>query len=245
MKYKLIFPVKEEIILPIQYQHILQSALLAWIDDSTYQTFLHDTGFSLGKRSYKLYTFSKIYGKFELDTRNKKIIFRDAIHLYLSSCDQRYLTYTIKNIISNRPLVLGNYALTLDRVEYIEEVYEGNSCNVRTLSPIAISSTLTRADGAKKRYYYNPKEREYSNMLRDNLIRKYKAFYEKDPADSEFHIELIRKGKESLVFYKKEAVRAWNGVFKISGSKELIELALNAGLGERNSAGFGCVMKIE
>ena len=55
----------------------------------------------------------------------------------------------------------------------------------------------------------------------------------------------MKKGKESLVFYKKEAVRAWNGVFKISGSKELIELALNAGLGERNSAGFGCVMKIE
>ena len=109
MKYKLIFPVKEEIILPIQYQHILQSALLAWIDDSTYQTFLHDTGFSLGKRSYKLYTFSKIYGKFELDTRNKKIIFRDAIHLYLSSCDQRYLTYTIKNIISNIFIVFGYF----------------------------------------------------------------------------------------------------------------------------------------
>lgn len=244
VKYKLTFPLEEKIILPIQYQHILQSALLAWIDDSTYQTFLHDTGFSSGKRTYKLYTFSKIYGKFELDKKNKNIIFSDAIHLYISSCDKRYLTYMIKNIISNRPLSLKEYKLTLDGVGCIEEACDKNVCKVRTLSPIAVSSTLMRGDGIKKRYYYNPREREYSDMIRDNLLRKYRAFYEKEPVDTQFHIKLVDKGKESFVFYKREVIKAWNGIFQIEGSKELIELALNVGLGERNSAGFGCIMKV-
>ncbi len=245
MKYKLTFPLEEKICLPIYYHHLLQVALLNWIGDTSYQKFLHDTGFLSGKRVYKLYTFSKIYGKFELDKKNKKIIFNDEIHLYLSSCDERYLTYMIKNIISNSSLILGNYHLALEKVECIEEVCEKNVCKIRTLSPITISSTLTKQDGTKKRYYYNPQEKEYSDMIRDNLLRKYKAFYDNELTDAEFHIELVDKGKESLIFYKREAIRAWNGIFQMKGSKEIIEFALNVGLGERNSAGFGCIMKIK
>ncbi|MDK2900903.1 MAG: CRISPR-associated endoribonuclease Cas6, partial [Thermosipho sp. (in: thermotogales)] len=50
----------EKLELPIHYNHILQSIIINMIDSSGYRKFIHDEGYVLGKRKFKLYTFSRL-----------------------------------------------------------------------------------------------------------------------------------------------------------------------------------------
>ncbi|MFN7181678.1 MAG: CRISPR-associated endoribonuclease Cas6 [Planctomycetota bacterium] len=43
---------------------------------------------------------------------------------------------------------------------------------VKMLSPITIYSTLTKRDGSKKTYYYNPFENEFGQLIRDSGVKK-------------------------------------------------------------------------
>ena len=244
MKYKLTFPLGEDICLPINYQTILQAALLNWLNDEEYQRFLHDCGFKSDKRTYKMETHSRIFGKFHMDRQDKKIIFKDEIHLYLSSYDSQYMKYILNNIISGKTLQLGAYALELSSIDTIEEQYT-SPCLVKTLSPVVMYSTFELKNGVKKRYYYSPREAEYSDLIKNNLVHKYKAFHGTEPKNDEFSIQLIKDGREKVLVYKNNIIKGWDGVFQLSGSQELIKIALEAGLGGRNSLGFGSVLRIK
>ncbi|WP_343249685.1 CRISPR-associated endoribonuclease Cas6 [Diplocloster hominis] len=242
MKYKFTFPLKNPLTLNTSYNHILQAALLTWLNDKNYQSFLHDTGYEAGNRSYKLFSFSKIFGNHRIITGQHKIIYQDQIHFYISSYDSKFVTYLAENIISQSQLNLNGNYLTPSSFETIVEEYD-DRCEIQTLSPICIYSTLANHDGVKKTYYYTPYEQEYSELIRKNLIHKYESYHGNAPEDTQFQIKpMNRFCRESIIFYKKTVIKGWNGKFLISGSKELMDMAVNAGLGSKNSQGFGCVI---
>jgi len=93
----------------------------------------------------------------------------------------------------------------------------------------------------KKTYYYNPSEKEFPMLIKENIIKKYKAFYRKMPSSEEFFIEPIKldNRNEKIVIYKGFVIKGWMGKFKLKGEPELLKLAYNAGLGAKNSQGFG------
>ncbi len=37
-------------------------------------------------------------------------------------------------------------------------------------------------------------------------------------------------------------IKGWNGKFRLTGDKKMLELALSAGLGAKNSQGFGLIV---
>lgn len=248
MKYIFKFKLDKPLSLPIQYNAILQGALLKWLDDESYQKFIHDEGFSKGNRVYKLYSFSKLFGKYHMDYKVKQITFTDEVHLYISSYDKRYLDYLIQNIIHARPLILGKRELALSGLSVVEEplnVGEDGmaSCQIQTLSPITVASTLESKEGIKKTYYYGPMEKEFSLLVQSNLVNKYMAYYQEEPKDKSFSISpLNRYTKESITWYKKFLIKGWSGKFILKGSREMMEMALNAGIGSRNSIGYGCII---
>ncbi|SFR92179.1 CRISPR-associated endoribonuclease Cas6 [Anaeromicropila populeti] len=249
MKYVFYFKLEKPLILPIQYNHIMQAALLNWINEETYQTFLHQEGYSKEKRSYKLYTFSKIFGKFQLNKDTKRITFQEEIHFYVSSYDRSYLNYLVQNIINDKPLdIIGNQ-LYVSKImmeqEKVPQTQQGElvSCLVKTVSPVTMASTLADFQGKKKTYYYAPMEHDFSELIKKNLIHKYEAFHGEKPDNTEFSIRAVQRDlKESITKYKNFIVKGWNGTFCMEGSQELIQIALDAGIGARNSAGYGCVL---
>ena len=120
---------------------------------------------------------------------------------------------------------------------------EYRKCIVDTLSPVTIHSTFELADGRKKTYYYSPNENDFSEMIRQNLIRKYVSIYWEEPKDSSFEIkpENYKKIKEVIVYYNRFVIKGWNGSFVMAGSEEMIKMALLSGIGARNGIGFGCI----
>ncbi|WP_368491070.1 CRISPR-associated endoribonuclease Cas6 [Clostridium sp. BJN0013] len=227
--------------LPIQYNSIMQAVILNWLGNENYQKFIHDCGFKFENRRYKLFTFSKIYGKFKI-YRDKKIIsFFDNANFTVSSLEDRFLNYLVLNVIGKDNFKFGNNIVGVD---HIESAYSKLSKKeiVYTKSPIVVYSTFKNYQG-NKTYYYNPLESEFSELIRRNLIHKYEAYYGAEPSDKCFSITPLyrEKLKQRIVMYKGYVIKGWDGEFLIQGSKELMDIAYNAGIGSKNSQGFGCI----
>ena len=241
MKYRLTFQCENPISLPVQYNKILQAALLSWLGNKEYADFLHNQGYERNKRTFKHYTFSNILGRSKYNQRKHKIVFYDQIQIYFSFYTDESHQFILDNIAERKPLILGKNALEFVNCEIAVEEYR--ECIVDTLSPVTIHSTFELVDGRKKTYYYSPKEKDFSEMIRQNLIRKCMSIYGNEPADSFFEIKLKNhKGiKEVMVYYNRFVIKGWNGSFILTGSQEMIKVALLSGIGARNGIGFGCL----
>lgn len=227
--------------LPIHYNHILQAVILRWLGYENYSKFIHDTGYSCGNRKYKLYCFSRFNGKFKIDKLEKTVTYFDKVSFIVSSVEDEFLMYLVNNIIKNDELLIGNNNVIIESIECTTKSLSGLS-EIYTKSPIVAYSTFISQSG-KKTYYYNPFENEFKALIRENLIKKYIAINEKQPVDTTFNIYPVEgsKPKEIIDIYKGIIIKGWSGKFKIEGSDELLNIGYNAGLGSKNSMGFGCI----
>lgn len=245
MKYQLTFQCRYPVSLPVQYNKILQAVLLKWMGDEEYSTFLHDEGYQHNKRIFKPYTFSNLMGEYQYNPTNHRITFQNEIRLYLSFYTEESHPLILKNVAARKPIELSGQNLEFIDCAIVHETY--TDCLVKTVSPITIHSTLETKDGKKKTYYYSPMESEFSSMIRDNLLRKYMALYERKPKDDSFWIQVknSRQLRPANMYYNKFVIRGWNGLFYLKGSEELIRLALLGGVGARNGIGMGCLLQQE
>ncbi|MGB9682800.1 MAG: CRISPR-associated endoribonuclease Cas6, partial [bacterium] len=79
-------------------------------------------------------------------------------------------------------------------------------------------------------------------LIEENAKKKYFLIYEKEPEDLHLYIKLYRfnpKKNHSVVFFKNNPIEGWTGIYELSGSPELISVTYEAGLGSKNSEGFG------
>lgn len=226
------------IILPIHYNYILQSFIYRNLEE-VYSYFLHNSGFNYKKRTFKLLTFSNIFGRKRVIKPAKKIIFIGKIHFYISSILDDIMASHIKTLIKRKNLRLGKNEVEFESVELIEERVDGNEIRVKTLSPITIHST----DKNKKTIYFNPYQEKFYQLLVENLKKKCNIVGLKvdssnvsiEPAEGAYF-------KKVVTYYKLNfVIEAWKGKFTLKGPKPVLEVALSSGLGDRNSQGFGMV----
>lgn len=243
MKFRLLFAGDQAACLPIQYKHVLHAAFLRWLQDEQVASFLHEEGYHTGKRAYKLYTISDILTKGECNKEKGKVVFPQGIELVISSFTTELDTVIQNAVDEEHPLVLGKVVLHVKDYEEIEETY--CDCIVKTLSPVTVHSSFELPDGSKKTYYYSPTEKNFSEQLCENIIRKYKSIYGVEPENIDFVIHPLnpKKMKKVIIRYKSTIIVGWKGRFKLSGDPEMIGIVLLCGLGSRNSMGMGAVIQ--
>ncbi|ODN29653.1 CRISPR-associated endoribonuclease Cas6 [Fervidobacterium thailandense] len=226
--------------IPRHYNHIIQAVIFKMLEEN-YAKFLHDNGFRYGKRSYKLFTFSKLYGDFIEDRKTNELIYTKSARLYVACADDLFFEYFIQRAFSNNELKIHRQPVYITHASLILNDFSSNTKTiVKSVSPVTVYSTKV-LNNEKKVYYYSPSEPEFFERLTQNLRRKYISFYGTEP-QGEIRIEPVGTYKKAVVNYKGAYITAWNGLFKLSGSGTLIKFALDTGLGSKNSQGFGCVL---
>ncbi len=244
MKYGLRFRCEQPIVLPVNYNKILQAALLWWIDSSgEFSGFLHDVGYSVEKRKYKLFTFSNIKGNYIYNAQNKTLTFDDEIFIVLSFYNDDSHGCILENAAAGKPIRFGRSFVPLIGCFAAEEEYR--PCAVDTVSPITVHSTLEKPDGKRLTHFYEPDDRDFSKLIRSNLIHKTEAVYGQKPGDDSFSIRPYnsRGTRRITTRYNGMIIKGWQGRFIIDGSPEMIKMALLSGIGDKNSIGFGCVLQ--
>lgn len=240
MRITILLGSKGKVILPISHNEIIQGFIYRNIDEDL-AAHIHNRGFIYERRRFRLFTFSRLLGRGRIEERYFKI--PPPIKLVVSSPYNEMVQNLGETLLKKSKVKLGDNEVYVESIEvgFAPEIVEG-FINIRMLSPVTVYSTLKKMDGEKKTYYYNPKEEEFSELIRKNLIKKYKAFYQKLPLNQELNIEPIKVTlkDEKIVIYKGIIIKGWMGRYRLSGDKELLKLAYDAGLGAKNSQGFGC-----
>ncbi|MEM0450009.1 MAG: CRISPR-associated endoribonuclease Cas6 [Nitrososphaerota archaeon] len=226
---------------PAQYNHAVQGAIYRCLSPD-FRSELHDLGFGTSGRRFKLFTFSRLIGEFR--RQGPLMIFRGPVRLWVSSPVSRFITELVNGLISAGRISLLGQELPVSSVEVRERPELGAEAVVRTLSPITVYSTLLTPDGRKKTYYYSPFEEEFAELLEANLKRKAGALLG-DGATGGVDVSPVGRPREVYCTFKGTVIRGWVGRFVMRGDPRLIEIGYEAGLGAKNSAGFGMVEVVD
>lgn len=136
---------------------------------------------------------------------------------------------------------LGAQELEIDRINVRQYEVRQNKVMVRTLSPVVLYSTLLRPDGRKYTVYFQPGETDYTRLFNENLRKKYRALYGTGEPEGEVEIRPIGTQRMKIINYKNTVIKGYAGKLLLIGPKELLQLAVDGGIGSKNSQGFGCV----
>ncbi|HET54420.1 MAG TPA: CRISPR-associated endoribonuclease Cas6 [Ignavibacteria bacterium] len=241
MRIEASFRSEKDVLLPVAHNHLVQALIYNHIDEKL-ANFLHDEGFVVGKRHFKLFTFSRLSGKVSFISKLKKFKIESPFGLVISSPVESFLPSLAENFLRKENLNLNGSKIFVDSINVHGTPSFDSEVEIKMLSPMTVYSTLETKDGRKKTYYYKPFEDEFSELIKQNLLKKYRAFYKQEPKDLNFSIAPIgiTSKHRKIVDYKGLVIEGWMGKYKLEGNPELIKLGYDTGLGAKNSQGFGC-----
>lgn len=230
--------------LPQQYLHLFQSLIYKLLP-SPYAEFLHDRGYVVDGRSMKLFAMSwPISCKLPL-INEKQISFFLPLKIVVSTPVDSTMNGIASGALSNECFHIGNNVVICEKIEACAMSAEGDSVTVKTLSPITCYSTMYRPDGRKYTVYFSPYDKDFSESVHNNLLRKFKALYpESTLPEGKVQICPVGRPAEHIARFSDQnsfPIKGWSGNFALNGPKELLQTALDCGIGAKNSGGWGCV----
>jgi CRISPR-associated endoribonuclease Cas6 len=237
----------------MQYHYHLQGYIYNLLKGSKYD-YVHD------REGYKFFCFSNIFPASDLakdDTRT----------LLISSPDSGLIDY-LHGVLQkpwNQYAMIGKMKFKMESVEeFAVSPPENYLISVITGTPIIIriSRETMQKNGieAKGKYPYIYWRNNYPvgifiNHLTNNLLNKYAEFSRSDESKGFTLLDEQLENKpifDQFVFKKQISTRVflkgfeqvvigtvWQFRFSPSTDRDLIHFAMDAGLGERNSLGFG------
>ncbi|WP_274428707.1 CRISPR-associated endoribonuclease Cas6 [Desulfolucanica intricata] len=229
--------------MPIHYNYLIQSAIYAALPKETASR-LHDKGYISDSRSFRMFTFSRLLGKFFLNNITSTITFPEGATLIITSPELKIFLPLLNNLLTKKHIRLGRALFIVEEIRIDEQKVEGDTLAVRTLSPVVVYSTLLRPEGGKYTCYYQPGEPEFDRLVTVNLAKKYHAFHGLRPPEGNVRVCPLDRPRLHVTLYKGIVVKGYTCRLKLHGPRELLQMVLDAGLGGKGSQGYGCVEKI-
>lgn len=234
---------------PIQYNHLLQGLIYSNLDRALSE-WLHEKGHAYGARRFKLFTFSRLFGKRSME--NGYVQFSGPTHFYLSAVDAEVLGSFAEHLLTKPAVRLGSAECRISEVgvEPEPELDPAKPVLVKALSPITAYITLSTPTGAKKTYYYAPQEKEWGESLISNVARKAKALewsadVDEDLKGAYVKPRKVKKTDQQILNFKGFWIKGWTGLYEVNLPEPYFRLAYDAGFGAKNAQGFGMVGVVE
>lgn len=246
----------EQITLPLNYQYPLSSAIYKIFDAASkeFSEFLHDVGFFMSNgKPTKFFCFSKLFfPSFSIDKEKNQLHASDKAYFYFSTplidtLAQKF----VEGIMQTEEIFIGNSSagtkFGISAVEVLKEYSFTGEDGFDLISPVSVSTTITQND-KRKVYYYRPEDSMFFTAMEHNLRGKFEYLTGR-PYKGKLEIipdygDYIPKYHSKLITIKEGSgdetrVKAFHLPIRIFGSRDIIEVAYETGLGERNSLGFG------
>ncbi len=242
MRISVVFNSEKEIVLPVQYNHILQGFMYKNQLDRDYSQFLHQEGTGICNGKFNLFTFSRLMGKFSFNKENGKITLFPPVQLIISSAVDEFIMDLADKLVKSELVFLGNNEVGIERIDMQEDIEFGKKVQIKMLSPLVGCTTSIREE---KKYtnYYSPWQSQFAEIAKNNLLTKYEVVHGFRPSNKD--IKIIPNGSqekkfEKILNYRGTVVKGYAGIYWLKGCPELIKVAYEAGLGFKNNQGFGC-----
>jgi CRISPR-associated endoribonuclease Cas6 len=245
MRLKVILaPERGILTVPVQYNSLIHGFVYHNMDKAL-SKWLHEEGHALGERRFKLFTFSRLFGKRK--AKDGRVAFDGSTHFYLSSADAEVLGSLAEHLLKKPNVRLGSARCRVEEIAVEPEPeVNGGTIKIKTLSPITTYSTLTTPDGRKKTYFYSPQEDEWSEALVANIGRKAKSLGWEADVDGDLtgtwvKPRRVKAADQKILKFKGTVIKGWTGLYETNLPEPYFRLAYDTGFGSKNPQGFGMV----
>ncbi|MDO4181171.1 MAG: CRISPR-associated endoribonuclease Cas6 [Bacteroidales bacterium] len=253
MRFKLLLQIQPHLMghkIPINYQYELSAAIYRILSkaDQAYATWLHDNGFWVDNKRFKLFTFSWLLAPYGIDKEHQRLIINsDTVEWHIGFLPEKSTQQFIQGVFCDQSFQIADRisgaAFAIREVQVMPPLTYAPVMEFQTLSPICIS----QRNEYGKTDYLSPDAPNYAEGLLTGLLARYKALYGHDyEGDASIDFQLIGKAKPVLVKIKADTpaqtfVKGYQCRFRLALAEELMRLAYEGGLGEKGSLGFGMI----
>ncbi len=249
-------------LLPLNYQYELSSWIYKTLHfgNSEFSTWLHENGYSIGTKKFKLFTFSHLQfpqrGYSIIKEQGRLRVNSQNCHFYISMMMSDAAQHFILGLFKNQRFGLGDKISVVDfevgTIERMADPVFDTNAEFRAISPIFVVKGEEKADGKLRQIHLGPSEEGYNNLLLENLtnkwlaIQKIKGFGTEKIDFTQFDFKVLSKPRTKLITIKADTpaqtkLKGYLYDFELNAPKSLIEIAYNTGLGGLGSQGFGCL----
>jgi CRISPR-associated endoribonuclease Cas6 len=254
--------------LTLNYPYPLSSAIYKIIQrgDREFAAFLHDKGYGEGNKKFKFFTFSEIQTPFKIRGDRMQLLTGKAlvtICFHMPEAAEHFIV----GLFMNQQLEIADkksrVCFLVDRVESIPSLpstLSAFSSSIITALLQPLSPIVAGRKNERGNYdYLSPEDPAFGVSLQYNLVEKYRAINDL----SEDHLAELKElitirvqllptpPQRRLITIKQgtEAETRIRGYTKfqlqVTAPGDMVELALNAGIGLYNAQGIGCVEVVD
>ena len=255
MRLLLTLKADEGSLISFNYHYHLSAAIykLLQFGSKEFSAFLHDIGYKLDGKAYKLFTFALRFDKYT-NLQNAIRLDEPKSFLFISSpliddFIKNFVIGTFENQIIdltelNFPIRFKiSFVETIPPPKFQEEMF------FKMITPMVLS-TVREYNGKVSQYFLRPDDaKDINRVLTKNLQNKFNALYNKEIKENielDWDKDYLNKTKRIT---KKITINqhgkfpidviGLNAPFRLSGNPDLIRVGYECGFGEKNSMGVG------
>ena len=224
--------------IPYDYQYALASMLYHRLAEGNVELAneIHS------HQNFKFYTFSNLVLQGKKDNRNG-LAFKDA-YFNITSPDIVFIRSFAEGLLNKPRFRLGRANLIIKEIRILPNISIGEECTFKTLSPIYIK-TKRKVDDKLQEWDLYPKDGKFHENAHKNLVERYEEFYDTELDEDYFEITDVSDFKGRRIKIAGSYRRCSLMTFKVNGAPALLNFAYDAGFGEKNAMGFGCLEVVD
>lgn len=243
---------------PINHSYLVSSLIYNVIDRSSseYAEQLHEQGYRLENRAFKLFTFSPLnpghHWKWVMHENGTMSSGEKSLHLTISSPKEEFIEHLVLGLLHEPFVWVGRERFRVETVRKLDPPVFSGDMRFVMLSPLVCA---TKSTPDQHPQYLFPGDPDFRRVLLANLCRKYEVLlgksitcheneiiFELDPA----YVARVNGKVQKLITLKEgrsdeSKIKGTLAPFRIAAPRELIEVGYECGFGEKNSQGFGMV----
>ena len=243
--------------LPVNINHLVSSLIYNIVANSSseFAERLHEQGYRLEKRTFKLFTFSPLipagHRRWRMNGDGTMTTDAQSVSLLISSGKAEFVEHLVVGLL-HQPLVqIGAQRFRVETVKKLDPPELGDDMACIMMSPLVCS---TKRDGEKYPRFLLPNDEEFERVLLENLLGKYETLHQhafEEEAELRFEVPEAymarRQGKITKLITLKEGspdetkVRGTLAPFQLRVARPLMEVGYYCGFGGLNAQGFGMV----
>jgi len=198
---------------------------------------------------FKFYTFSNLI--FDDRIPNRHGLNFEQAHFYHSSPDPEFIRSFTEGLLQEPEFYLRRTetgkeraSSLIDRIEILPKETIGEVCKFKAISPIYVKTQRLR-DGCLRDFDLYPEEPKFYENLHVNLTARYEEYHGHGVDRDYFDVTSVKNVKAKRIKIANNYRRCSLMEFEVQGSPELLEFAYEAGIGEKNAMGLGCLHRVK
>lgn len=187
------------------------------------------------QKQFKFFCFTDLYGNYKV--KNTSLVYLGALDWEIRSADDGIINTIVASVQENPQVTINGQLCRVISYSCSKRFFLTDTAELEMNTPLLYYQT----DATGYSTYYAPTDALFLSGVKNNIVRKYTAFYGAPP-DCDICFQALGNSiRKCVTHYKKSIITGYYGRFRLTASQKVLDFVYHTGLGAKNSMGFGVV----